>query len=368
MTTHSTRIRSRIAFTLVELLVVIGIIAVLISVLLPALTKARKAANTIKCASNLRQIASAMLLYATQNNGYILGSPNTTGGFLAKAPFGNNNSPGINGIFDWQSPVMDVLGLRVPYNGVVDGELSNGQARADRVMYQLSYPLFTCPENQAVCTLFNSGTAFPGASGVSAAVLYQSYATSMVFMWLPNGTLIPGVSGTTTQKFTAPTFDNPPNGYVPKLTKVGSSSRKIFISEGARYFVVTGDPDASAAGFDMDFSYNGSSGGSYSEYGAYDIFANGKQRSRAPGNGRTTGPDQRVIWARHGNGTAGSSADSFRFNAAFFDGHVETLGDLEGGDPLYWVPKGTTIANSEFWKDVKTRFLPNISGNFVAAE
>lgn len=84
------------AFTLVELLVVIGIIAMLIAILLPALSRARAAANNLGCLSRLRQIGIGMQLYAQNNNGML--------------PFGyspywvmNNSGNGANPAYsDWR--------------------------------------------------------------------------------------------------------------------------------------------------------------------------------------------------------------------------------------------------------------------------
>jgi len=88
--------RQRRAFTLVELLVVIGIIAVLIGILMPALSRARKQAQVTQCLSNQRQLIMALLMYCNENK---------------------NTFPGGTGYFRWRNDA----GAPQPFTSISKG-------------------------------------------------------------------------------------------------------------------------------------------------------------------------------------------------------------------------------------------------------
>ena len=76
------------AFTLIELLVVISIIALLISILLPALSSARRVGQKVKCMTVIRSIAVGAIQYAGDNEDWIPGAPGGSGAYLAGAALG----------------------------------------------------------------------------------------------------------------------------------------------------------------------------------------------------------------------------------------------------------------------------------------
>lgn len=110
---------ARRGFTLVELLVVIGIIGVLLAILMPSLTKARKQASKVACASNLKQVYLAMQMYSTDNKAWLF-------------PVGENNAAGNPTTLGTQLPpherwpvYVKAFSIKVP-TGIISYEGPNG--------------------------------------------------------------------------------------------------------------------------------------------------------------------------------------------------------------------------------------------------
>jgi prepilin-type N-terminal cleavage/methylation domain-containing protein/prepilin-type processing-associated H-X9-DG protein len=177
----------RKGFTLVELLVVIGIIALLVAILLPALNKAREQGNWAACMSNLKQIGNAMLLYSNENKGFML------------RPASNGNGQMPDDLLIWrQTPTP-------PLKSIDDSLIATLlNLKGDRLQQ-----LFRCPSDQAL-------DRAPEA-GFSQAYRY-SYTMSDYWDKTPD----------------APT-PSTPNGWLkvhrPKLTQVVNSSQKVCIVE-----------------------------------------------------------------------------------------------------------------------------------------
>ena len=121
-------------FTLVELLVVIGIIALLISMLLPALGRARKQANAVACMSNLKQIGLAMMMYADDR-------ANNRGGYLPRARIPDNPA------FQDAVPAAGMVWFHRPWTWALKNYLRE-KARTSNFDEQVNYTfdgVFRCP-------------------------------------------------------------------------------------------------------------------------------------------------------------------------------------------------------------------------------
>lgn len=309
-------------FTLVELLVVVAIIAVLVSILLPALSAARRLGRQAVCSGSMRGLGQAGQAYAEMYNDWLVGSPNTSGnganpggsrrrlydGQYYDWGAGADAWPAVH-IFDWASPLLAMMTASVPDDIGLRYDQSKRWA-------------FRCPENDWEAALNH-------ASRISIMTVVSSYATSRYFTYVP-------VSRQTGVGPGSLFWSHPfvPEDHVPRLSRLRDPGGKVFLADACK--VDRGDPHKLS---NMNYGYT--------THGA---------------------------WLDEGDVASDSPSLSYRFEAArvqafrhrngidmlFFDGHVEH-GEEGSSDDAGGYGSGARQVRFWFPSGTDTRDLPNDS-------
>jgi prepilin-type N-terminal cleavage/methylation domain-containing protein len=352
-------------FTLIELLVVIAVIALLISILLPALAGARNEARKLVSLINLKQMATGAVSYATEYKDTILGSPTTSGLDTLSAGIYNGRpktTPArFNGVavqsWDWMGPMAEHLGYEAGIDVRAEAATvgDNTAARVRRMEWYRTFKGFNDP---AASNILADGWPTGSALPVGRMISYN-----MSTGFVANESASPIGTGNRVSSG----IDR--KGYQPSLTRVGSAHLKVAFFEGHRFM----DPGTQRPS--LDFRLTGADfGGSFSDLGGWWFQSKGINRECAPGEARFAafaagqGFDNRVFAFRHGPKKLNTdrSGKAVIGNMAFFDGSGRSFSDEEATNPDFWFPTGTIITNNaEFYNAAKTRFASKI-GNVSA--
>lgn len=315
---------ARTGVTFMEVLIVISVLATLFSLVAPALSGGRRTAQRVTCMTKLCELARGAVQYAIDNDDWIIGSPSGSGAYLRDKPVAYG--PAVQ-TWDFLGPTAHMwqMGLPAAY-----GQEQDVMRRFNALR---GHKAFLCPANDFQTAAYSGPDA-----GAGPMVSYNTIRTQL---WR--------------QDEAPPHEEELPPNWRPSVSRIGIASNKVFCADGSRYATVTQPPD-------YDLTVNAPYGGAFADTGVYSIYTRSWDRSRVPGNGYHGPTDARKYAFRHSlaEPPVGAPGNAYKLNLAFYDGHVETQGDLEASNPHQWLPMGTTLDRSACWPDTIAHFgLPH---------
>jgi prepilin-type N-terminal cleavage/methylation domain-containing protein/prepilin-type processing-associated H-X9-DG protein len=339
MTSGPTPRTRKSAFTLVELLVVIGIIAVLISILLPALTKAREAANTTKCQANLRQFFNADAEYVAENHGWHMAAWDENATDNGKPPPAGTPMTGTYNTHDgcWTANAFLRKALTWRYPMPKSGPGGNAGYIPAK---------FKCPDGvrgfgdaatikgEEFDVNYYYGMNVDGVEFRLGAI--QSYGYPNTSNW-DTSKPIGQRSGLAPQlDINAPAKKYPFHGF--RSSQVKHAAEKIFFADAMYGAIDESGMQPIATGNDLN-NNNGEKGwmGQDSNYDLVGENPHDSNNTNHPDKiGKAWTSERTIAWRHHGGA-----------NVCFFDGHVEWVRK----DKLSWDdPNGKREPNPKMWR------------------